>query len=179
MFPLSIVNLIKMKIIKADDQMFGNQYMTTIKLENEELILTKMRPHVAWGCNGIAKIDKDWHFFDEDDGHYWTSFIMSDDEFNEINNAITELSNSIIDRSCSNKKPRFNFKNGIPKIKGSFFNFHYEFEGKKITLIEILIRGESKVKIHPFWLKDIERCFSLKERPPLDYDNKPIEVQPY
>lgn len=143
-----------MNLIKADDQQFGNTFFTTI---NEDESHVGYRPHIAWGCSGMAKIDGEWHLFNEDDGHYWSIGIVTEEEIEAVKNGLIELRNNL-----EIKGYKCRFKRGIPKIKSDLFQFQYETSGRReITSFIIKIRDIVEQN-HPCWIDSHIKCWSLK-----------------
>jgi hypothetical protein len=152
--------------IKIDDQDFGNTWTTSLRFPNNtEKVIRGERPKQFDGVHGLVKKDDLFHLMSEDDGHFWTSFILTENELKSLH------------RHLSNLVKHFHYTNNYKvKVKPNLVTHQTikDIEGE----IDIIPRNDSAPLIN-LKIKDNNIQFDVNWLPSLikvtDIDN-PIKI---
>jgi hypothetical protein len=146
-----------MKIIHADDQMFGNEFWTTI---GEDITYKKQRPLIAHDCGAIAKHNDTIYWFEEDDGHYWSTVELKENEIPLISTLLSQLRLCVKHVGYATK-----FTNKHPKFKIGGVSLTLDKQGKDLKVVTINLDKDRHIEFGAFYLNSVIDCFKLKERP--------------
>jgi hypothetical protein len=115
-------------LVYADDQMFGNMYSTDIRYpDGTEEQHIGQRPEHYFGVSALVCFkENEFHLMGEDDGHFWTNAILTQEECKELSEVISKIGSSVtlkpkwkyrLDRSFRDKweHPKFPAKVEIRK----------------------------------------------------------------
>ena len=157
----------KYGLIKADDQLFGNMYSTTLIYEDcSSEGFSGKRPLVAHGVHGIVEVGDKFHLMSEDDGHYWTHAILEKEDLQTLKDRILMVLS----------KFKIKKNGGIQRLPGYRDLFNHEkfpielVRGRKSVLISVgMERGcnkEDPLVFHSRWSDDLIKCLDLVENRP-------------
>jgi len=138
--------------IRETDQEFGNEWITDLRFKDGTHDWRRgERPIQFSGVHGLVnEFGDEFHIMGEDDGHFWTTVIVSEVEVRKIHKSLVKL------------LPHFQFKNNFKvtfdthiqmdrKISEDI-NFKINPRGEVAPLIEMNIKGK-KTTFDVNWLE--------------------------
>ncbi len=162
--------MVKESLVKANDQMFGNEFCTRIVHKGcVEEVFMGYRPKIAHGVFGIVEDDGFYHLMREDDGSYWTHAILDKSELKELKERIEYVMQFIIE------KPnwKFSYRKGFVKdYKHNKFPIKIDDESTGQPIIKLGIKKictdckkdeDCWMTFHFTWGKELVRCLNLEE----------------
>lgn len=147
------------------DEQWDSYSIRLLPSKGKEVFMKNTRPVIDWYGAAIAKYEDEWHVLDEDDQHYWTHCILTDEQLIDAHRMFIELNTRVTVHNHGKRISRsYSFKDqSIPKIKSKHFSFHYDFKGKQLEKIIMTFPNGEPLWIWPNNIKNMINCFGLKE----------------
>ena len=152
-----------LSLIEDDDgNEFGNRWSTTIFTTNFDTHHFDKRPNHWAGVHGITIFEGDFHLLSEDDGHFWTHSVLTEEEVHELK--------AVVDQLISEIKfgPKYSVR---PKVRAGFkyLRDHPKFPiaiakgGREMGLVAIECKGVKgdKLTMSPFWLRTLSQTLDI------------------
>jgi len=104
---------------------FGRPQSSTIQLDAHW-------PKMRGGCSGLVLMENgDWHYMGEDDDHYWTTIILTDDDLHAFLRAFRKFDDNIVVRINYVKcKSHVNWPNGKKRFPSTVKEGRFTFESQ-------------------------------------------------
>jgi len=154
----------KLGIVQIDDEMFGNSWSIDLKTKTGGVHLNG-RPTQFDGVHGIVKHDNELHLLSEDDGHFWTSVILSKEEINTLHKSLSKLSGNFTFRG--NYKVSFDTHIVLDRTISKDMSLKITPRGSTAPLIEMMIKGVDisyDVNFLPSLIRVLDIETPIKER---------------
>ena len=125
---------------------------------------------MAHGVFGMLEIGKRYHLMIEDDCHYRSVSILSEDDIKDIKESIMELMKNIsVKNNKKTKRPDWKKAKIKPNTRDTIKKgrFVSGFKKKDVPLISIdTVEGAHILGFHPFWYDSLIKTLDMVENPP-------------
>ena len=146
-------------MMEPEGNEFGNSWNTdlTDSLGDEHSL--NMRPIHYFGVNGMVEFQGELHLLSEDDGHFWTHSILTEEEIAELKALVDGwISEFEFGKNCQMKlknRRRFVWDRKHPNFPSKFTEYDRYSIGISIT-----VKGK-ELAMHTSWLKDLSRVLDI------------------
>lgn len=131
-----------------------------------DLYFKQKAPSVYWDGLGIALYDNQLHFFNEDDGYYWSIGTLSEDDLIKARGLLKQ----VLSNFDTNRLPKNNTIYKFSDLCGKIKKRSYLYNDKRYTNTSLIFRmcgSDQHVMYSQEYLEGVLRMFELKQN--LDY----------